>query len=56
MKDRKREVSAPAEYIGWCLSILKEFYVVIDVDAIEDRESDKERLEGYYTKSFERVV
>lgn len=56
MKNSEKIMEGPAEYFSWALSILKEFYVVIDVDAADDNESDQERIRAYYTKSKERVV
>lgn len=47
MKNSENLMEAPAVYISWALSVLKEFYVVIDVDSAVDKESQAERYKNY---------
>lgn len=56
MKNSESIVKGPAQYLSWALSILKEFYIVIDVDDSESTESETERYKEYYKRSKERVV
>ena len=56
MKNSEKRVEGPAEYISWAIQVLKEFYVVIDVDDADSNESDTGRYKEYYIKRTERVV
>ena len=56
MKNSEKIVESPAKYISWALSVLKEFYVVIDVEDPENNESEAERYKNYYEGITERVV